>query len=83
MGLDALEGSETRKAHQTWPLMRGMKLLAFFSRMDQPPLQYLILSGDNGASQPVFGVSTQIAKGMVCINRQKAITSSAKPVPGA
>ena len=51
--------------------------------MDQPPLQYLILSGDNGASQPVFGVSTQIAKGMVCINRQKAITNSAKPVPGA
>ena len=36
-----------------------------FSRMDQPPLQYLVLSGDNGGSQPVLGVSTQIAKGMV------------------
>ena len=48
-----------------------------------PPLQYLTLSGDNGGSQPVLGVNTQIAEGMVCSNKQKAITNSAKPVPGA
>jgi len=28
-------------------------------------LQYLTLSGDNGGSQPVLGVNTQIAEGMV------------------
>ena len=33
--------------------------------MDQPPLQYLTLSGDNGGSQPALGVNTQIAEGMV------------------
>ena len=48
-----------------------------------PPLQYLTLSGDNGGSQPVLGVNTQIAEGMVCSNKQKAITFSAKPVPEA
>ena len=30
-----------------------------------PPLQCLTLSGDNGGSQPVLGVNTQIAEGMV------------------
>ena len=31
----------------------------------QPPLQYLVLSGDNGGSQPALGVNKQIAEGMV------------------
>ena len=48
----------------------------------QPPLQYLILSGESGGSQPLRGVSRQIAKGMVWISMQMAITISAKPVPG-
>ena len=49
----------------------------------QPPLQYLTLSGDNGGSQPVLGVNTQIAEGMAWSRRQNAMTSKAKPVPGA
>ena len=49
----------------------------------QPPLQYLTLSGDNGGSQPALGVNTQIAEGMAWSNRQNAMTSKAKPVPGA
>ena len=48
----------------------------------QPPLQYLILSGESGGSQPLRGVSRQIATGMVWISMQMAITISAKPVPG-
>ena len=49
----------------------------------QPPLQYLTLSGDNGGSQPALGVNTQIAEGMAWSSRQNAMTSKAKPVPGA
>ena len=49
----------------------------------QPPLQYLTLSGDNGGSQPALGVNTQIAEGMVSSSKQNAMTSNAKPVPGA
>jgi len=46
-------------------------------------LQYLPLSGDNGGSQPALGVNTQIAEGMAWSSRQNAMTSKAKPVPGA
>tara|TARA_Y100000739_G_scaffold116556_2_gene100202 strand:+ start:4460 stop:4756 length:297 start_codon:yes stop_codon:yes gene_type:complete len=48
----------------------------------QPPLQYLILSGESGGSQPLRGVSRHSMKGMVWISMQMAITISAKPVPG-
>ena len=58
-----------------------LSLLLFFQH-HQPPLQYLILSGESGGSQPLRGVSRQIAKGMVWIIMQMAITISAKPVPG-
>ena len=46
-------------------------------------MQYLTLSGDNGGSQPALGVNTQIAEGMAWSSRQNAMTSNAKPVPGA
>ena len=63
--------------------VQAIKLsLLLFVQHHQHPLQYLILSGESGGSQPLRGVSRQIAKGMVWISMQMAITISAKPVPG-
>ena len=67
---------------------RAISAVALFSVQalgghGQPPLQYLTLSGDNGGSQPALGVNTQIAEGMAWSSRQNAMTSKAKPVPGA